>query len=324
MSACDTPSSFDSVLIRSIASGVKRMANGNLFFINDIVLRNAIHVKFDKREINIMFSFAGLQVHRYKQRVLTRRARATATTNLNLPNFNDWHLVKVWSVGSGGRGAGGINGTAWTGYAGGGGGGIASGRYQADPLVNRTFNCNVGTGNSDDTLCTFYDQRILTTRTLTGGGGTSPGAGTKPGGGGGFGSGGQVNVRGGRGGDGAGRGGGGGGIGLAAGQDSTGGNNGSCGDGATGNDVNGIHDEMTYWGYAICCGGKCNQRNSFPGDPGCGGGGCGANRTANIRGRADQGGVVGGGGGGALQANAAASTARIPGQGNRGEVFILY
>lgn len=61
-----------------------------------------------------MFSFAGLQVHRYKQRVLTRRAHATATTDVNLPNFNDWHLVKVWVGGAGGRGSQGIPGSSWS------------------------------------------------------------------------------------------------------------------------------------------------------------------------------------------------------------------
>lgn len=277
-----------------------------------------------------MFAFGGMQIHRYKQRVLTRRFHAGADQTISLPAENDWHLVKVWTVGSGGRGGPGAPGNAFAGGGGGGAGGIASGRYQADPLIHRDFVCDVGAGNSAASTCNFYDTAIAALRTLTGNGGGAgqPSTGTRAGGLPGTAAGGQLNTAGGRGGNGPGRGGGGAGIGGANGQNATAGGNGVSGDGATGNEVDGIRAEMTAWGYQFCCGGQGGWRGGAgptAGQEGCGGGGAGMRlEPTDRRRRGANGGAIGGGGGGGMDGGGVNADARTPGSGGAGHVFILY
>jgi hypothetical protein len=192
-----------------------------------------------------MFAFngGGMQSQNFhKQRVLTRRAQAPTTRVVNLPNFNDWHLVKVWVVGAGGRGGAGTGSGAsnhWAGGGGGGSGGIEEGRYQADPLIHTNYTCNVGSSNGADSTCTFYDSALGANRTLTGfGGGQGGNSNAQFGGSGGGGAGGQTTSRGGDGGVGNGKGAGGGGIGGANAPDAIGGNqNGGSSSGADGNNA---------------------------------------------------------------------------------------
>lgn len=276
----------------------------------------------------------GLQLHRYKQRVLTRRAHAVVDNVINLPNFNDWHLVKVWVVGSGARGGNGVGQGAsndWNGAGGGGGGGVACGRYQADPLIRRDYTCNVGGGNEAQSNCVFYDSALAANRTLTGFGGSRGGnSNAQNGGTGGNATGGQINVRGGNGGRGNGKAGGGGAIGGGNGTPSNGGNqNAGAGDGGNAIDVSGIFAEMRFWGYQTCCGGQGGlaPQGATNGQEGCGGGGGGGRligtrrKGTAIRHGGWDGGRVGGGGGGGMEDPGAAAS---PGTGGRGEVFILY
>ena len=281
-----------------------------------------------------MFAFGGMQLTRYKQRVLTRRARANADTVINLPAFNDWHLVKVWVVGSGGRGGNAYGSGAsnvWEGAGGGGGPGVAIGRYQADPLIRTDYTCNVGGGNGARSDCTFYDSALGANRTLTGlGGGVGSGYASGAGGAGGTATGGQINATGGHGGHGNGKAGGGGGINGADGGDSNGGNqNAGAGRGANGNDVSGIRAEALFWGYQICCGSQGGLPSAGGEDAtafGCGAGG-GGGRLQGTR----QNGTVtrhkgwdsrlaGGGGGGQRDPGPPGEG----GDGGRGQIFILY
>lgn len=281
-----------------------------------------------------MFAFGGMQLTRYKQRVLTRRAHAATSQTINLPNFNDWHLVKVWSVGSGGNGGSGVGSGGsndWDGAGGGGGGGIAHGRYQADPVIRRDYVCNVGSGNSISTICTFYDSALAANRVLTGHGGLQGGnSNAKNGGGGGGATGGQINVQGGVGGHGAGKPGGGGAIGGQDGADATGGNqNGGAGAGADAANVAGIFAEMTFWGYSTCCGSLGGLDGPGPeAGEGCGGGGgggrlFGTRRKGTVRrSRGRNGGNIGGGGGGGQRDGGGGAS--NPGLGGDGHVFIVY
>jgi hypothetical protein len=86
-----------------------------------------------------MIGFGGLQLHRYKQRVLTRRQHLGVTGPLAVSTENDYHLVKLFVVGAGGRGGGGQFGNQWSGYGAGGGGEVAIGQYQVNPLISTSY-----------------------------------------------------------------------------------------------------------------------------------------------------------------------------------------